>query len=621
MLITEEKPKTRPYEEGDPSYPVCLIGEAPSFMEMREGRPFVGPAGQLLDRCLHAAQIPRARCYITNVFEEEVTKPKDGENKINSKSGTTLWTSKGGFTPEGLLAARNTIDRIKACKANVIVAVGAPALHLCLLSKDPFGTDAIDNNPQSITKWRGSIIESGDLYGSRKVIPTIHPAASLRGKYEWRYLITSDFQKAKRESAFPQITPPTRRLLIDPTFEDACRYLKRCREARSFNTDIEVFRGQVDCFSLAYDPNEAMCITLLKDAFTHRFSTEEERVIWTLYAEALGDPECEKINQNIVFDLYALLHLNKIVPRGPVQDPMVGHSVIYPFLEKNLGTITSMWTDEPYYKDDGILEDSPTVADFRRRWEYNAKDSFTSFNSWLKIKPEIAENGFQSVYDNTMGLVSSLAYMMTIGIKLNAEELKRANVSARERLAEIVDRATKAFGRKVLTEAPKASADWKKIFKSVFPNEEITKKTTIKKMKEALAGRTILISSPDQLCDYFYGEKEIKPYTNEAGNPTIDDLSLSRIVRRFDLPEAKVVQEYRKLAKLIETYLEMGYDSDSRLRTSFNIRGTWTGRLSSSATIFKTGGNFQNLVEEFMSFLETSARPHPHFEDVEKVHA
>ena len=40
------------YEEGDPSSRICLVGEAPSDNEIREGKPFVGPAGQLLDRLL-----------------------------------------------------------------------------------------------------------------------------------------------------------------------------------------------------------------------------------------------------------------------------------------------------------------------------------------------------------------------------------------------------------------------------------------------------------------------------------------------------------------------------------------------------------------------------------------
>lgn len=604
------KVESTPYQEGDPDFPICLIGEAPSHEEMRKNRPFVGPAGQLLDRCLHAEGITRARCYIINVFEEPVVKPRDDQGKICSRDGVLLWTSKKGFTEAGMQAAYPAFKRARECKANVIVPMGAPALSLCL-----------DARP--ITKWRGSILPGGEQINHRKIIPTIHPSAALRGKYEWRYLIMSDLKKVKREAAYPEIKPLSRKLLIDPTFEEAVSFLKRCREARAFNTDIEVLRKQVDCFSLAYDLSEAMCITLLRPDMTNRFSESEERIIWELYAQLLGDPEVTKINQNITFDLAALLTLNKIVPRGLVHDPMVAHSIMYPFLEKGLGVICSMNTDEPYYKDDGTLQDSPTVEDFSRRWEYNAKDSIVSLESWLKLSPDLDSDGYRATYDMTMSMVSSLVYMMVRGINVNVQELEATKQRAYLDLAKIIDRAHVAFKRHAISSAPKTADDWKALYKIVFPDAP-KEKRTITTMKRELEGKFLMLSSPAALGAYFYKEKDIKPYLNDAGAPTVDDLAMSRIVRKYQLEEARVVQEYRKLSKMISTYLEMGFDADNRVRCSFNLRGTWTGRLSSSQTIFDTGGNFQNLTEEFQCFLETSWKPgeanfpREYFEEVEK---
>ena len=57
------------FEEGPKDAKICFLGEAPSFEEVRKGRPFVGPAGNLFERCLHSAQIVRAASYVTNVFE------------------------------------------------------------------------------------------------------------------------------------------------------------------------------------------------------------------------------------------------------------------------------------------------------------------------------------------------------------------------------------------------------------------------------------------------------------------------------------------------------------------------------------------------------------------------
>ncbi len=52
--------------DGDPASGFMLVGEAPGAEEDRQGKPFVGPSGQLLDRMLAAAGRPRARCWITN---------------------------------------------------------------------------------------------------------------------------------------------------------------------------------------------------------------------------------------------------------------------------------------------------------------------------------------------------------------------------------------------------------------------------------------------------------------------------------------------------------------------------------------------------------------------------
>lgn len=556
-----------PYEEGSPDSPICLLGEAPSFMELRESRPFVGPAGQLLERCLHAAGIVRAACYITNVFDDEIKKPRDDNNKIVSKDGSTLlWTSGKGFTPAGLEASKPCRERLARCSANVIVPLGAPALSLAL------------GEPRPITKWRGSILAG---IGDRKLVPTIHPSACLRGTYEWRYLVVADLKKARRESASPALCLPKRDLIVDPTYEQAVSFLKDTLDARLFDTDIELLHGNVDCFSISLDPLRAISIPLVDTGFEPRFSPDEERTIWDLYGRAISDPRITKVNQNITFDLAILLQLNNIIPAGRIEDPMVAHSVMNPFLEKNLGTICSLYTDEPYYKDDGTLHDSPTVADFTRRWEYNAKDAAIALESWLALEPMLDRDGYRQTYEMTTQLVPSLLEMMVGGIKVNASALKAAKGKAETDLAALVARMEPAFGRRIITEAPKTAAQ-----------------------KRAAAG-ALNINSPAQLSQYFYVDKGLKPYKGKNDKPTTDDTAMARIARRDNLEEARLLQQYRKIAKNLSTYLSVRYDEDGRLRSSMNIRGAWTGRLSSSQTVFGGGLNFQNLPEDFTSFLES----------------
>jgi len=110
--------------------------------------------------------------------------------------------------------------------------------------------------------------------------------------------------------------------------------------------------------------------------------------------------------------------------------------------------------------------------------------------------------------------------------------------------------------------------------------------------------------SPKQCIAYFYSVKELRPYTNrKTGKPTCDDKALSRIVRKYNLPEARLVQEIRALRKLRDTYLDLSYDKDGRLRCFYDVRGTRTGRLSSKKTVQGTGLNMQNLHPKFKSLI------------------
>jgi DNA polymerase-1 len=125
-------------------------------------------------------------------------------------------------------------------------------------------------------------------------------------------------------------------------------------------------------------------------------------------------------------------------------------------------------------------------------------------------------------------------------------------------------------------------------------------------------GRWVNPLSPKDCQTYFYIEKKIPPYTKyskQTGKSSIttDDKTLQRITRgtsaRKGLFEAKLMQDYRRLKKLKGTYLDIVFDTDSRMRCNYKPRGTKFGRLSSTKTIFGTGMNMQNLPEAFLGFL------------------
>jgi uracil-DNA glycosylase len=533
------------YEEGNPEAKICFVAEAPSYQEIRADRPLVGPSGMLFNDLLNQANILRADCYLLNVWPYIVTKDKAEANFYNP-NGDLIYTKKG-FTQIGLEDAEPCLRKLRSASANVISPLGGVALRLL------FGDSRI-------LKWRGSILPSKTL-GERKIVPTLHPAYSLRGNYTARYTILADLRRILEESTHPQINLPKRELIVDPSFNEVCAYLKDMRREKRVAHDIECLNHQISCFSYAPSPDLCMCIPMFDKNNRDRWTLEQETEIWLLVAEIMEDENIEKINQNILFDINFELQQNNIFTRGTRHCTMVAQHILYPDFPKGLDYICSIRTREPYYKDDGKIWSKPWI-DMERFWIYNAKDSAVAFEAHDAIQEEM-DDEYRANYEATLDLFDPLMYMMVKGFRLNKERLDQTN-------------------KDVMAKTKELEAEL-----------------------ERVAERPFNPGSPKQCQEYFYVTKGIKPYiSSKTGAVTCDDKALARIIKRYHLPEARLAQEIRGLRKLHSTYLEVRTDADGRLRCSYNPRGTSTGRLSSSETIFGTGMNMQNLHSEFKDFLE-----------------
>ncbi len=79
------------FGDGAPDAAVVLVGEQPGGMEDRQGKPFVGPAGRLLDTALSDAGIPRDRAYVTNAVKHFRWKPAPSGGKRRIHQRPDLW--------------------------------------------------------------------------------------------------------------------------------------------------------------------------------------------------------------------------------------------------------------------------------------------------------------------------------------------------------------------------------------------------------------------------------------------------------------------------------------------------------------------------------------------------
>jgi uracil-DNA glycosylase len=146
------------FGEGSATARVMLVGEQPGDQEDLQGRPFVGPAGQLLDKCLKVAGVDRKEVYVTNVVKHFSWEPR-GKRRIHKK-------------PNGveIAACRPWLDaEIAAIKPHAIVCLGATAAQ------------ALIGRQFRVTESHGKFVDSPL---APYVMATLHPSAVLRAPDE-----------------------------------------------------------------------------------------------------------------------------------------------------------------------------------------------------------------------------------------------------------------------------------------------------------------------------------------------------------------------------------------------------------------------------------------------------
>jgi DNA polymerase len=142
------------FGEGPAHAPAMLVGEAPGDKEDLAGKPFVGPAGLMLDRALEQAGIDRKKVYVTNAVKHFKFVPR-GKFRLHQKP----------TTPE-IRACRPWYEReLAAIKPMLVVAMGATAAQSVFGKITP------------INKNRGRLI---DLDDGIKALVTVHPSYLLR---------------------------------------------------------------------------------------------------------------------------------------------------------------------------------------------------------------------------------------------------------------------------------------------------------------------------------------------------------------------------------------------------------------------------------------------------------
>ena len=540
--------------------PIMIVGEAPGEEEIRTGKPFMGAAGAELNKLLAEAGIARGQCFVTNVVRERPPK-----NDINA------------FIPQTKKEITSDCVEINSRMVRPPVVRGIKLLNLEIASVKPNVIIALGNTPlwaltgaSGISKWRGSMLYANGV----KLIPTFHPAAVLR-QWDLRAITLQDLRRAARFRSGAAFPLPGWQFTLRPTYEQVLLILSQLQnrldsgERLRLSFDLETRAGHIACAGISWDRVHGLCIPFMQVTTPAGYwSEDQEAVIVFRLARVLCSQNARVVGQNLLYDAQYTWRHWRFVP-NVVQDTMVSEHSLFSSQPKALAFIASKYCDYyVYWKDEGKTWGQTMNED--QLWAYNCQDCVYTDEAGLAQLSAARKLGLEKVHDQQQKLFWPVLTAMLRGMRI---DIKRRDELIKDLHFEIMRRQD--FLLNVL-------------------------------------GHPINPDSPKQLHTLFYQDLKL-PVQLKRGKkgapskPTLDDEALNKLakIEPFVKPIVNAILDIRTFRKFLSNVLERPLDADGRMRCSFNIGGSESGksapktfRLSSSESAFGTGTNLQVIPSE-----------------------
>lgn len=507
---------------------LMIIGEAPGSHEVELGTPFVGPSGEVLNECIRKAGGRRSECYITNVCKYQP--PMNDLEKLHligvnlEQQAEELWE-----------------NEIRKFRPKCILAVGDVSLEAV-------------TGFTGILNYRGSILTAKD--GVTKVVPTIHPAALFnryssgenKGGLEYTYLklIEHDIARAVEESKTRTISLPYRQLDVCDSSLDLYRFFDGYKSLDKATIDIESINCVPVCIGFAFSRNHAISVPLLRQIGKHKLTNMGDHELdecWKLIDDQLR--RLRLVGHNLKYDEFKLNLIGFKLP-NVYSDTLIKTRVIFPELpDKRLSTVLSLWTREPYYKEEG-KEFRLGKQPIKQLLKYNAKDCAAEFeldeeqdNDLIQMERQFNVPARDYYYNYMMKKHKFYLKMENVGF---AVDMKRKNELTKKYtdLAKVVhDRISLAVGHEVN------------------------------------------VQSPPQMYSLLYNEMKFKKMKRA---PTSEDTIVALLGNHAKTKEKKDILESlleeRRIRNQKSRYINFCPDYDGRCKSSFNISATETCRSS-----------------------------------------
>ena len=434
---------------------IMFVGEAPGESEDYTGIPFSGASGELLWEVCREIGIEKSEVYTTNVVKY---RPPGNQLKRLPEININIEDQ-----------IQQLWDEIHEIKPNIIVALGNTPLR-ALTGKD------------KILKWRGSLLRSKNL--DYKVLAAIHPAAFLHSieneyaggekkgplKYSWRHILKLDLLRAIKHSYDRSYDPPGRVLEIAKDSIMLGRFLDLYADRTKYpivSVDIEVTRSIPFCVGLAFNNWHAISVPLL-NIYSWRnedgITDHELAYMWILIAELLGS-DVKVIGQNFKFDQGQLKNLLGIRISNFYCDTSLLAHALHPEFPKALEFTTSIYTEEPYYKEEG-KEFNWQKDDASRVLLYNARDAVVTYEVYEQMlidAKDLQVPGFPNwvdefIFAHQMALHPFYCDMEDVGFRVDSTKQAELIELYERRVKESQAELNELVGWEVNTASPKQVA-------------------------------------------------------------------------------------------------------------------------------------------------------------------
>ncbi len=448
-------PNEKPIDEPTP-YRIAIIGEAPGEDEENHNRPFIGKAGQFLGALLRNNGIDRTRCYVGNVCG---VRPPGNDISYMSWPGEEIQS--------GIATLHHDIQEFNP---NICILLGNTPLHLAKVGPtQPPKRGSQLAYPHKITSWRGSLFISNAVespFYNRKCIATLHPAGVLR-EFSGFPLLQFDLKRAREEGETSSLQLPQRSLITNEDPSVLCHIMDNWPSGQRCSLDIEgglplsmvnlaaqkKKEGQTrygwPCVSICARPTKSFTIAW------GRMSVQDHIRTLQSFARLMYRVDVPKVLQNQLYDNFVLSFGYGIPIRNVTEDTMIKGWEIYAELPRALSVQASIWTREPFWKDDSMY--SGTGEGLFRGC---ALDSAVTMEL-CSAQDSVMSGLTQTHYRTMISMQNPFLFMELKGIKYDTEAVTKKLAEVDPALTDLAKRIEDLAGKSV--RGPKGSLSAKKL--------------------------------------------------------------------------------------------------------------------------------------------------------------